>query len=152
MTQTKRRARGEDSIYYDRSRDRWTGTMTVGWKPDGRRDRITVRGKTKTEVKHDDLLAPLRCPPGQACLQPFSACAWEWRPAVGLAVEVRPLNPRIAFLTRLQVVRVISRWTGPGPLGDHRCEVRLPGLRWRAAARGAGASRSPSRLLRPARR
>jgi hypothetical protein len=39
MAETKRRARGEDSIYYDRSRDRWTGTITVGWKPDGRRDR-----------------------------------------------------------------------------------------------------------------
>ena len=51
MAETKRRARGEDSIYYDRSRDRWTGTITVGWKPDGRRDRITVRGRTKTEVK-----------------------------------------------------------------------------------------------------
>src|SRR5260370_41261425 len=51
MADTKRRARGEDSIYYDRSRDRWTGTITVGWKPDGRRDRTTVRGRTKTEVK-----------------------------------------------------------------------------------------------------
>ena len=28
-----------NSIYYDRSRDRWTGTITVGWKPDGRRTR-----------------------------------------------------------------------------------------------------------------
>jgi hypothetical protein len=25
MAETKRRARGEDSIYYDQSRDRWTG-------------------------------------------------------------------------------------------------------------------------------
>ena len=48
MAETKRRARGEDSIHYDRSRERWTGTITVGWKPDGRRDRIIVRGKTKT--------------------------------------------------------------------------------------------------------
>ena len=66
MAATKRRARGEDSIYYDRSRDRWTGTITVGWKPDGRRDRITVRGKTKTEVKdklrakHLELAAGIR--------------------------------------------------------------------------------------------
>ena len=51
MAETKRRARGEDSVDYDRSRDRWAGTITVGWKPDGRRDRITVRGRTKTEVK-----------------------------------------------------------------------------------------------------
>jgi len=68
MAETRRRARGEDSIYYDRSRDRWTGTITVGWKPGGRRDRITVRGKTKTEVKqklrakHTELAAGIRTP------------------------------------------------------------------------------------------
>ena len=68
MAETKRRARGEDSIYFDRSRDRWTGTITVGWKPDGRRDRITARGKTKTEVndklrtKYTELAAGIRAP------------------------------------------------------------------------------------------
>jgi len=36
------RARGEVLIYFDRSRDRWTGTITVGRKPDGRRDRLRV--------------------------------------------------------------------------------------------------------------
>src|ERR1035437_5044868 len=66
MAETKRRARGEDSVYYDRSRDRWTGTITVGWKPDGCRDRVTVRGRTKTEVKdklrarHTELAAGVR--------------------------------------------------------------------------------------------
>jgi integrase len=68
MAETKRRARGEDSIYYDRSRNRWAGTITVGWKPDGRRDRIIVRGRTKTEVKeklrtkHQELAAGIRTP------------------------------------------------------------------------------------------
>ena len=66
MAETKRRARGEDSIYYDRNRERWAGTITVGWKPDGRRDRIIVRGRTKTEVKeklrtrHTELAAGIR--------------------------------------------------------------------------------------------
>jgi integrase len=66
MADTKRRARGEDSIYNDRSRDHWAGTITVGWKPDGRRDRIIVRGRTKTEVKdklraeHTELAAGIR--------------------------------------------------------------------------------------------
>src|SRR5690349_11375842 len=52
----------------DQSRDRWTGTITVGWKPDGRRDRIIVRGRTKTEVKdkprvkHQELAAGIRTP------------------------------------------------------------------------------------------
>ena len=68
MAETMRRARGEDSIYYDRSRDRSAGTITVGWKPDGRRDRIIVRGRTKTEVKdklrarHTELAAGVRTP------------------------------------------------------------------------------------------
>lgn len=61
MAETRRRARGEDSIYSDRSRGCWTGTITVGWKADGRRDRITVCRRTKTEVtdklraKHTEL-------------------------------------------------------------------------------------------------
>ena len=66
MAETKRRARGEDSIYYDRSRNRWAGTITVGWKPDGRRDRIIVRGRTKTEVKES-------CGPGTPNLPQASA-------------------------------------------------------------------------------
>jgi hypothetical protein len=57
-------------LFYDRSRNRWAGTITVGWKPDGRRDRIIVRGKTKTEVKdklrtkHQELAAGIRAPAG----------------------------------------------------------------------------------------
>ena len=44
------------------------GTITVGWKPDGRRDRIIVRGGTKTEVKdklrtkYTELAAGIRTP------------------------------------------------------------------------------------------
>jgi len=81
MAETKRRARGEDSICYDRSRDRWTGTITVGWKPDGRRDRITVRGRTKTEVKdklrakHTELAAGVRTPASYTVEQ----CLKDWR-------------------------------------------------------------------------
>jgi integrase len=80
MAETKRRARGEDSIYYDRSRDRWTGTITVGWKADGRRDRIIVRGRTKTEVKeklrtkHTELAAGIRTPANYTVEQ----CLKDW--------------------------------------------------------------------------
>jgi len=47
MADTKRRARGEDSIFFAPSRKCWVGEITVGWKPDGRRDRITVRGRPR---------------------------------------------------------------------------------------------------------
>ena len=80
MAETKRRARGEDSIYYDRSRERWTGTITVVWKPDGRRDRITVRGKTETEVKdklrikHTEPAAGIRTPANYT----VECCLMDW--------------------------------------------------------------------------
>jgi len=89
MAETKRRARGEDSIYYDRSRDRWTGTITVGWKPDGRRDRITVRGRTKTEVKdklrarHTELAAGVRTPANYTVEQ----CLKDWLETLNTQAE-----------------------------------------------------------------
>jgi hypothetical protein len=52
----------------------------VGWKPDGRRDRITVRAKTKTEVKdklrdkHQELAAGVRTPADYTIQQ----CLKDW--------------------------------------------------------------------------
>lgn len=89
MAETKRRARGEDSIYYDRSRDRWAGTITVGWKPDGRRDRIIVRGRTKTEVKdklrakHQELAAGVRTPANYSVEQ----CLKDWPETLSTQAE-----------------------------------------------------------------
>ena len=88
MAETKRRARGEDSIYNERSRNRWAGTITVGWKPDGRRDRIIVRGRTKTEVKdklrakHQELAAGVRTPAHYTVPQ----CLKDWLEQIADAV------------------------------------------------------------------
>ena len=97
MAETKRRARGEDSIYYDRSRERWTGTITVGRKPDGRRDRITVRGKTKTEVKdklrtkHIELAAGIRTPANYTVEQ----CLKDWLETLNTQAETTLTGYRI---------------------------------------------------------
>jgi len=97
MAETKRRARGEDSIYYDRSRDRWIGSITVGWKPDGRRDRITVRGRTKTEVKdklrtrHQDLAAGVRTPANFTVKQ----CLKDWLETLNTQAESTVTGYRI---------------------------------------------------------
>jgi len=97
MAETKRRARGEDSIYFDRSRDRWTGTITVGWKPDGRRDRITVRGRTKTEVKdklrtkHAELAAGVRTPANFTVEQ----CLMDWLESLNTQAESTVTGYRI---------------------------------------------------------
>src|SRR6266699_1622700 len=97
MAETKRRARGKHSIYYDRSRDRWTGTITVGWKPDGRRDRITVRGRTKTEVKdklrakHQELTAGVRTPANFMVAQ----CLKDWLETLNTQAESTVTGYRI---------------------------------------------------------
>ena len=97
MAETKRRARGEDSIFYDQSRNRWAGTITVGWKPDGRRDRIIVRGRTKTEVKdrlrtkHLEHAAGVRAPARYTVEQ----CLKDWLETLNTQAESTVTGYRI---------------------------------------------------------
>ncbi|MFE4872472.1 tyrosine recombinase XerC [Streptomyces sp. NPDC056682] len=42
---------GEDSIYWDKSKNRYIGAVSLGFTPAGKRNRTTVSGKTKTEVR-----------------------------------------------------------------------------------------------------
>ncbi|GAA1208789.1 tyrosine-type recombinase/integrase [Prauserella alba] len=48
---TKRRERGEGSLYWDSSRERWIAEVTVGWMSNGKRRTRKTSGKTKTEAK-----------------------------------------------------------------------------------------------------
>lgn len=63
-----RRAHGEDAIYFDASKNRYYGAVSVGYDADGRRMRRKVSGKTKQEVRaklkelHADLDAGVRSP------------------------------------------------------------------------------------------
>ncbi|MEV7671553.1 site-specific integrase [Streptomyces sp. NPDC088752] len=42
---------GEDSIYWDKSKNRFIGAVSLGYTPAGKRHRPKVSGKTKTEVR-----------------------------------------------------------------------------------------------------
>jgi hypothetical protein len=54
-----RRGHADDSIYWDESKRRYVGAVSLGWSADGqRRIRRKVRGRTKTEVR--DKLRELR--------------------------------------------------------------------------------------------
>ncbi len=48
----KRRGRGEDSIYFDKSKGTWVGAISRGYAPSGTRRRPKVYGRTKTEVRN----------------------------------------------------------------------------------------------------
>lgn len=53
MTQAKakRRGQGEDSIYWDSTKNRYVGAVSLGFSPDGKRARRKVTGRTKAEVR-----------------------------------------------------------------------------------------------------
>lgn len=53
---------GEDSIYWDKSKNRYVGATSLGYTPAGKRNRAKVTGKTKTEVRRKlrDLKEELR--------------------------------------------------------------------------------------------
>jgi integrase len=60
MSETKvsRRPRGEDAIYFATAKNRYVGSVSLGYGPDGKRIRRKVLGKTKPEVR--DRLKALR--------------------------------------------------------------------------------------------
>ena len=53
MTQatSRRRGQGEDSIYWDATKNRYIGAVSLGFSPAGARIRKKVTGRTKTEVR-----------------------------------------------------------------------------------------------------
>jgi integrase len=58
MTTKTRRGRGDDSIYFDKSKGSYVGEISLGYRPDGKRRRRKVYGRTKGEVR--DKLKDLR--------------------------------------------------------------------------------------------
>jgi hypothetical protein len=55
MTQalSKRRGQGEDSIYWDASKNRHIGAVSLGFSPSGTRIRKKVSGRAKAEVRDE---------------------------------------------------------------------------------------------------
>jgi integrase len=80
-TTARRRGYGEDSIYFDAVNNCWTGAVSLGYGPDGkRRIRRKVSGQTKTEVKdklkalHRELDAGIRSSPSYT----MALCIEDW--------------------------------------------------------------------------
>lgn len=65
-TKTSRRGRGEDAIYFATAKNRYVGSVSLGYGPDGKRIRRKVFGRTKQEVRdklkalHQELNAGVR--------------------------------------------------------------------------------------------
>jgi len=89
-TKARHRGHGEDSIYFDATKNRYVGAISLGFDGTGARERRKVRGKTKQEVRdklkvlHAELDAGLRAPAGytvQAALEDWFAGGLSGRSA-----------------------------------------------------------------------
>lgn len=54
----RRRGRREDAIYFDATKNRYVGAISVGFGADGKRLRRKVTGRTKTEVRSNNANRP----------------------------------------------------------------------------------------------
>src|ERR1700691_1782641 len=76
----RRRDRGDDGIWWDRANKCYVGAISLGFKSVGKRNRPSVRGKTKAEVKdkldnlHDEIEAGIRTPATYTIEQ----CVKDW--------------------------------------------------------------------------
>src|SRR6266567_4647246 len=75
----RRRDRGDDGIWWDKSNKCYVGAISLGIK-DGKRHRPSVRGRTKAEVKdkldklHDEIAAGIRTP----ATYTIEECVTDW--------------------------------------------------------------------------
>jgi hypothetical protein len=76
----RRRDYGDDGISWDKANKVWVGTVSLGFGSDGKRDRRTVRAKTKTEVKerlgklNEEIKAGIRTP----ATYTVALCVADW--------------------------------------------------------------------------
>jgi hypothetical protein len=76
----RRRDRGDDGIWWDRANKCYVGAISPGFKSGGKRNRPSVRGRTKAEVKdkldklRDDIQARIRTPATYTIEQ----CVKDW--------------------------------------------------------------------------
>jgi integrase len=120
VADSKRRAYGEDSIYFEHASDcrdpqqhhrgcqgRWRGSVSLGFGAGGKRIRRKVSGRTKTEVKeklqlvHDELREGIRSSPRytvQDAVDDFLANGLEGRSAKTVSTNREVLAPLIPLI------------------------------------------------------
>ena len=117
MTQAKgqRRGHGEDSIYWDSSKHRYIGAVSLGFAPAGTRIRRKVTGRTKAEVRsklrelHQEVDRGLRPKQGYTVNDAFD----DW-----LAHGLEDVSARTVTLYQGTIVPLLSEQLGTVKLKD----------------------------------
>jgi integrase len=76
----RRRDRGDAGIWWDKANNRYVGAISLGHRPDGKRDRPPVRGRTKTEVKNrlDELRDEIKAGVRTSATYTIEECVTDW--------------------------------------------------------------------------
>jgi integrase len=117
VTQAKgqRRGHGEDSIYWDSSKHRYVGAVSLGFTPAGTRIRRKVTGRTKAEVRsklrelHQEVDSGLRPRQGYTVNDALD----DW-----LAHGLEDVSARTVTLYKGTIVPLLSERLGPVKLKD----------------------------------
>ena len=113
----KRRGRGDDSIYWDQSKNTYVGAVSLGYSAEGKRRRRKVYGKTKTEVRGKLREARREIQTGikSSARYTISAAIHEW-----LAVGLKGRNPSTVSNYRILAENHIIPSIGKCKLRDLR--------------------------------
>src|SRR5215831_2011843 len=111
----QRRGHGEDSIYWDSSKHRYIGAVSLGFAPAGTRIRRKVTGRTKAEVRnklrelHQEVNSGLRPRQGYTVNDALD----DW-----LAHGLEDVSARTVTLYKGTIVPLLSERLGPVKLKD----------------------------------
>lgn len=137
-----RRAYGTGSVFFDKKRERWVGTIETGWTPRGTRRRKSVVGKSKAIVQRKIREALRAAEQNQAPIVGGKPTVKVWAD-VWLDNTVRVRRPTTWQATRSQV----NHWIVP-TIGHRRLEALRP-ADVRAVERAMeAAGKAPSTIAR----
>ena len=117
MTQatSRRRGQGKDSIYWDSSKNRYIGAVSLGFSPAGTRIRKKVTGRTRTEIR-DKLREPHKQLEGG--LRPRRRYTVDDALEDWLAVGLNGLSARTVTLYRGTIAKALREELGSIRLTD----------------------------------
>jgi integrase len=112
---SKRPGQGEDSVYWDASKNRYVGAVSLGFNPAGTRIRKKVTGRTKTEVRNKlrDLHKQVEGGPRPRRRYTVGDALDDW-----IAVGLDGLSARTVSLYRDTIAKALREELGAVRLAD----------------------------------
>jgi hypothetical protein len=141
---------GEDAIYFAAAKNRWVGSVSLGYGPDGKRIRRKILAKTKQEARDRLKALHQEMDSGVRSSSTYTVCEtvedWLRDGLDGTSERTRTLYEGLCrmILTTCQEFRDTSRWRGSSRL---RLEPGNghPATRYRPATRSPNDSASPGK-------